>query len=217
MLGRSSNVTEWTSEFDSLMTFINQRPKYARDNMEALFSLNKQVNVTLDVVPAGAGKIKISTITPDTYPWTGVYFDGVPVKMAVIPNPGYIFKYWQSNVMITSPDSRASITLNINADDAFTAYFEVIDFDVMAYPNPFSNEITLRYLLPKETQVSLKLFDLMGKEVFNFSDYTSIKQEGEHIIVLDPKQYNLAMGLYLLEFKTPDFRKTIKLTRVGTE
>jgi hypothetical protein len=41
-------------------------------------------NPVPDEIPAppGAGKIKISTIIPDSLPWTGVYFDGNPVRNA---------------------------------------------------------------------------------------------------------------------------------------
>lgn len=52
-----------------------------------------QVDVTLDVYPVGAGKIKISTIVPDSLPWTGVYFNGNPVKLTALPNPGYEFSF----------------------------------------------------------------------------------------------------------------------------
>ncbi|MBN4065991.1 CotH kinase family protein [Candidatus Amoebophilus asiaticus] len=216
-LGRASNVAEWTSEFDTVMTFINERPRYARDNMEALFSLNKQVDVTLDVVPAAAGKIKISTIIPESYPWSGVYYDGVPVTMKVIPNPGYKFKYWQSDVLITSPDTNTSLTLNISANDTFKVYFEVIDYNVTVFPNPFSDEITIRYQLLEETQVSIELFDLMSKEMIILSDYANFKTEGEHTLIFDPSQYNLASGIYFLSFKTPAFQKIIKIIRVRTE
>ena len=72
---------------------------------------------------AGAGTIKISTVTPDALPWTGVYFDGNPVVIIATPNPGYAFVYWDANSIFTSPDFNASIELNIPTDETFRAVF----------------------------------------------------------------------------------------------
>lgn len=107
----------------SLISFINNRQVPARNHIEQYFNLNKQVNVTLNVYPEGAGTIQISTIVPDSLPWTGVYFDGVPVTITAIPNPGYQFSFWQSINMVPNPNSNLALTLNIDTNDAFTAYF----------------------------------------------------------------------------------------------
>ncbi|MBL4656633.1 MAG: CotH kinase family protein [Flavobacteriales bacterium] len=107
----------------NLINFINNRQAPARNHIEQFFNLNKQVNVTLNVYPEGAGTIQISTIVPDSLPWTGVYFDGVPVTITAIPNPGYQFSFWQSIDLLPSPNSNISISLNIDTNDAFTAYF----------------------------------------------------------------------------------------------
>jgi len=213
-LGRSSNVAEWNLEFANVLNFIAQRPFFARNNMETLFNLNGQVDVTLNTIPEGAGKIKISTITPDTYPWTGVYFDGVPVTMSIIPNPGFVFRYWQSDVFKSTPDSNERITLNISANDAFTAHFEAIEVSINASPNPFTNAITLTYQLLDEAQVSMKLYDHMGKLVAVLADFGTFQSAGEHKFNLNPEKYNLAAGVYMLEFSTGDFKTITKIVRL---
>lgn len=102
----------------------DNRNAIVRDQIVNEFSLVKQVNVTLDVQPTGAGYIKISTIVPDTYPWTGVYFDGVPVKMTAFPNPGYTFVGWQANGVIPTANlGDISIINNIDINDSFVALF----------------------------------------------------------------------------------------------
>ncbi len=106
-----------------LINFINNRAAPARNYIEDEFTLNKQVNVTLNVYPEDAGTIKINTITPDVYPWSGIYFDGVPVEITAIPNPGYEFAFWQSGIIMQSPNSNQSFTLNIDTNDVFTAFF----------------------------------------------------------------------------------------------
>ncbi|HEX8546822.1 MAG TPA: CotH kinase family protein [Cytophagaceae bacterium] len=113
----------WGSELSKMRTFIDGRPAYARAHILKQFALTKQVNVTLDVSPQGAGKIKISSIIPETLPWTGVYFDGVPVTITAIPNDGFEFSSWTSTNLITTPNTNKSITLNISSTDKFTAQF----------------------------------------------------------------------------------------------
>ena len=103
---------------------FNNRNAVVRDQMVAEFSLVKKVNVSLDVFPAGAGYIKISTIVPEILPWTGVYFDGVPVKITAIANPGYTFKNWVQNITLPAGSLlQSSITQNIDQNDLFKAVF----------------------------------------------------------------------------------------------
>ncbi len=137
------HMQRWNGDFNAwenyhingtLINFIDNRAAPARNYIEEEFALNKQVNVVLNVYPPEAGKIKISTITPESYPWSGVYFDGVPVRIEAIPNPGYEFAFWQSSVLIQTPDNNQSITLNIDTNDIFTAYF---------FGAPDTNRITI--------------------------------------------------------------------------
>ncbi|MBK8587423.1 MAG: hypothetical protein IPN88_19295 [Bacteroidetes bacterium] len=59
--------------------------------------------------------IQISTITPTTYPWNGVYFNGNPVTITAIPNPGYTFDHWRSNVVLSSNNTNQSVTYNFTS------------------------------------------------------------------------------------------------------
>jgi hypothetical protein len=217
----SFDVASWSSAIDTITYDMDHRPFHARNYIQSEFSLPKQVNVTLDASPAGAGKIKISTIIPDSLPWNGVYFDGVPVMLTAIPNPGYQFKQWQSNVLITTPNPNIGVTLTISANDAFTAYFEVDttsspsvqpeDFKLAANPNPFSERESIVYYLPKATPVSLKLYSVIGVEVINLSANTSIQSVGEHRLQLEGN--DLKPGIYFLELKTADVTKVIKIIK----
>ena len=113
----------WYNSVTDMVNFNIQRIIYARDQIQAEFNLAGQVDVTLAASPPDAGRIKISTIIPKSFPWTGVYFNGVPVTITAIPNPGYTFQQWGTNGSIPNPDPNQELTLNINSDDTFTAYF----------------------------------------------------------------------------------------------
>lgn len=127
------------------------RNQQVRDDIQNGFALPQQVDVTLDVVPAGAGKIKISTITPDSYPWNGIYFDGVPLQVEAIHNPGWLFDHWGTEPLITNSLNDTFLDTLTNSSANFTAYF-VEDLsavngtdhsDFMVYPSPAKTEIYL--------------------------------------------------------------------------
>lgn len=103
---------------------FSNRNTVVRDQIVSHFNLSERVNVTLDVYPEGAGYIKISTIVPETLPWTGVYFDGNPVKVTAVANPGYTFQSWDPNATIPAGSlTDASVNFNIPTDDLFRAVF----------------------------------------------------------------------------------------------
>lgn len=118
-----ADSTQWISNIASMMTFANNRPAYARNFVQSEYGMTGQVTLTLQVSPAGAGVIQISTITPTSYPWNGVYFNGNPVTITAIPNPGYTFDHWRSNVVISSNNTNQSVTYNFTANDVITCYF----------------------------------------------------------------------------------------------
>lgn len=119
----NQQMTNYNDNHLAFQFQLSERTAVVRDNIESNFSLNGQVDVTLNVIPAGAGKIRISTIIPDSLPWTGVYFDGNPVRMTVIPNPGFDFAYWDTNAVVTVRDTNHSMLLNITSDAIFNAVF----------------------------------------------------------------------------------------------
>ncbi|MBK9413325.1 MAG: CotH kinase family protein [Bacteroidetes bacterium] len=118
-----SNTSTWQSNINSMKSFINARPDKARDYIKSQFSLAAKVTLTLQCSPAGSGRIEISTITPTSLPWSGVYFNGNPVTITAIPNPGYTFDHFRSNVTISSNNFNQSVTYNFTANDVITAYF----------------------------------------------------------------------------------------------
>ncbi|HLC83261.1 MAG TPA: CotH kinase family protein [Bacteroidia bacterium] len=216
LIGPSDNVTEWENEIDTMMLFASTRIGFARDQIQSQFGLTKQVDVTLDVMPAGAGTIKISTITPESLPWTGVYFDGVPVTITAIANPGYEFKYWEANSNLSINDSLSSITLNIDTTDVFKAHFEMLELGLDVYPNPFNNNITINFQLPKSMQASLKLYSIMGQEVATIISPNTFHEEGSYSFTFNTDGLDMAQGMYFIELKTQEFTKTIKLIKAKT-
>ncbi len=116
-----TTLATWNANIQNMKSFIDARPAYARYYIQTNFNLANQDTFTLEVVPSNAGRIKISTIIPTKYPWKGVYFNGVPVTITAIPNPGYTFNYFSID---GTKDSSQTITQNYTTDASIKAYFK---------------------------------------------------------------------------------------------
>lgn len=210
-IGSSTDVPSWETNISHMLDFCDLRIGHARDYVQSQFGLTKQVDVSLDVSPPGAGTIQISTIVPDSLPWTGVYFDGNPVTITARANPGYTFKNWTSDVLLPSGDLNASIRLNISSDDRFVAHFDELQNYFGAFPNPFDNELSLVYELPSDKQVSIKLFNTLGQLVYEPVKADHIETAGIHTLHLNPRDIDLPQGVYFAELRSGDFHQQIKL------
>jgi hypothetical protein len=119
-------LNDFEANNQAFMDDLALRTPVMRDDIQEFFALPRQVDVTLDVHPAEAGKIQISTLRPEEYPWQGVYFDGVPVRIEAIAEPGYVFDHWAQNGLFSD-------TLNAVFLDSLTA--DAIDFDAFFEPD----------------------------------------------------------------------------------
>lgn len=213
LIAQSDDVSSWNTSVNLLLNFINLRPANARNHIQQQFGLVKQVNVTLKVDPPGAGTIRINTIEPDSLPWTGVYFDGVPVTVTAFPNPGYKFQQWTADNASLSQNDKLFLTLNLESDDVLTAQFEALDYNLSAYPNPFSNDVTIEFTLPFDQQAALSLYSLVGIEIVPLVSPQVFSSEGMHRITFDPEKYSLPQGVYFLQLRAGEYVKTIKLVK----
>jgi hypothetical protein len=196
--GDPNNIPQQMSDFNNnhlvFRDQLAQRTDVVRGNMEYHFGLPNQVDLTLDVHPSGAGKIHISTIEPTVYPWDGIYFNGVPVKIEAIPNPGFVFSHWGSNSLISNVLSSVFLdTLDVNSIQ-FDAYFQAGTNGISeltqelfhVYPNPAENEV---YILNESnglySDLTYEVQDQLGRIVssgaisdnvqvstIDFSDFT---------------------------------------------
>ena len=66
------------------------------------------------------------------------------------------------------------------------------------YPNPFNPATTIRFRLPKTEQVTLRVFDVLGREVAALLDNTSLGG-GEHTVRFDASGLTSGVYLYRLE------------------
>jgi len=66
------------------------------------------------------------------------------------------------------------------------------------YPDPFNNYTTIEFSLPDDSPVTLKVYDLTGKQVATLLDGT-VKPTGPHRVIFDGSEYPSGMYMYTLQ------------------
>ena len=80
------------------------------------------------------------------------------------------------------------VTSVATSDPSLPPRFELFN----AYPNPFNPSTTIQFAVPFQSKVTIKLFDLLGREVTTFIDEEH--KPGEYKLVFEAE--GLASGIY---------------------
>ncbi len=75
------------------------------------------------------------------------------------------------------------------------------------YPNPFNPSTEIRYAVPAEAHVTLKIYNLLGQEVASLVD--EVKEAGHHTVSWNAADQ--ASGVYFYSLQTDDFSATKKM------
>jgi hypothetical protein len=78
------------------------------------------------------------------------------------------------------------------------------------YPNPFNPTTNIKFNLPKDEFVTLKIYDILGNEMKTIVEGT--QKAGQYDVTVDGT--NLASGVYFYTLKAADFLQTKKMILV---
>ena len=130
--GRPGSIGGWNDQVNVTRNFANQRPAYARAHLRSKFDLGEDRQLMLNVSDAAHGFVRVNRtdINADTpgvnaavpYPWSGLYFDSLPVTVTAVARPGYRFTHWDGPAGI-DPDAE-TLTLALTETVSLTANFE---------------------------------------------------------------------------------------------
>ncbi|MFA7289341.1 MAG: chondroitinase-B domain-containing protein [Melioribacteraceae bacterium] len=149
---------------------------------------------SINIWNSGSGKV-------DFNPSGGVYLEGSTVTLTAIADAGWKFKEWGG--MISGNDNPISFIMDKNY--SITSVFEEItsvedkplinEFRLeQNYPNPFNPTTEIVYQIAKSSQVTLQIFDLLGKKV---ADLVNREQApGLYNIQFSAIEHDLSNGVY---------------------
>lgn len=127
-------------------------------------------------------------------------FTANDISFADMDNDGDLDLFTSSEVWISLSPSEA--------DEPFA--LSPSSFGLSAYPNPFNPSTQIAYDLPKAGHVSLKVFDILGREVATLVD--DVQPAGVHSMNFDGS--NLASGIYFCQLRSGEFAATRKMVLV---
>ena len=118
------DVGSWDTQLEAYKDFWINRPGYARTNMKDELVLDDSCSLSISISPAEAGYIKLNTIEVDDETWSGIYFQGIPVNIEAVANPGYSFTDWTtSSTNVSDKTSPKIVNLLLDENNTFVANF----------------------------------------------------------------------------------------------
>ena len=128
-------------------------------------------------------------------------------KWEIVDENGGVVELWSNGVMEISGDV-FQLVLRKSTSGVIPNIFTLHP----AYPNPFNPVTSLRYDLPEQTQVTLTIYDLMGREVTQLINTT---QEAGYKSVqwnaTDMHGKPVSAGVYLCQIRAGEFVQTRKM------
>ena len=82
-----------------------------------------------------------------------------------------------------------------------------IEYSMEVYPNPFNPSTTISYQLPERSIVTIKIYDMLGREVKELIE--EIKEAGYYKLEFNGNE--LSSGIYICTIRANKFSKSIKL------
>lgn len=185
-----SSLANWSSEVEKLRDFARRRPSYVRRHILEQFALPDTTIVRLQVDDESRGAIRINTLTPTSFPFEGVYFQGVPVPITAIAKPGYTFAGWSDPSL---PDT-SSVSVVFTQDTVtLTAYFTVGQTPVEQI---VINEIMYKPADARDCRDWVELYNA-GESTTDISNWRLTDDNDKHVFTF-PNGTVLLPGSFLL-------------------
>lgn len=104
----------------------------------------------------------------------------------------------------------ATLTININTgiNEA-----QALANDISVFPNPYNHEANLNFILAKNSQVNIEMYDIYGRKISTLAN--SQMAEGKHNILITT--HNTAQAVYILRMLVDGQSTTIRLVDLGND
>ena len=154
----------------------------------------------INILPDGS--LQITQTAPLIYPRTGLmavaYQNGFVVVFGGRTDRGHLGK-------VVPYIEILDVSSAIHDEDELPKEFVLSQ----NYPNPFNPVTTINYSLPAGSFVSLKVYDILGKEVITLVNESQIA--GDHSVNLSSERYRMTSGIYFYKLTAGAFSSTKKM------
>jgi gliding motility-associated-like protein len=180
-IGRwGGSMAQWQQNVQDMRDFINNRCVAISQGMIDCYEVTGPFPITVDVNPPGSGKVKINSVTPSSYAYSGDYYGNIDILLKANANNGYVFNNWEiSNHTLDSSIYSYKNSLQITQPDYIIAHFVLtedwvppVDTVMSQVPMAFSpngdgnNDILYVYGGPM-ISMSFDIYDRWGEKMFS--------------------------------------------------
>ncbi|MBK7981797.1 MAG: T9SS type A sorting domain-containing protein [Ignavibacteriae bacterium] len=148
------------------------------------------------------GGIKIIDLTIPENPKINCSYSHNDLSMCVQVYDNKIFSALYNTGICILERNLLSDTNVVNNND-----YDYVFMLFQNYPNPFNQNTTISYTIPKQLQVTLKVYDMLGREIKTLVN--KIQLSGNYKVKFDGS--NLGSGIYYYKIQTSEFTETKKL------
>lgn len=180
-------MDEWYYEIGKMETFAELRPENMLLHLMEEFDTGNTISISLDNANPEMGSIKLNFIDLEEFPFSGFYFENVPIKISAIADPGYEFVAWSGSNSSNEPTIQLLPAAGIN----ITAHFQI---DTSASSDVVINEINYNSSPSFNPGDWLEIYNNSGT-MLDLSGWQFRDEDDSHIFVfpagfqLSPQQY----------------------------
>lgn len=139
-------MAQWQANVQAMRDFISARCTDIQQGLVDCYNLSGPDTVVFKVDPPLSGNIRINSITPPTYPFSGVYYGGIATTLKASAQPGWAFDHWETVHASPAPSPTDSLaTVTFTGTDTVIAHFAPpVKYPVVLLTNP-PNSASVQY------------------------------------------------------------------------
>ncbi len=126
-IGRwGGNIGTHQANVLALRNYIQARCVAIEDGLVDCYEVSGPYPTVFTVDPLPGGTLKVNSLTPSSYPYTGTHYGGIDILLKAFANPGYSFDYWESiegDTINPRTSTDSSATIRIEGPDTIIAHF----------------------------------------------------------------------------------------------
>jgi gliding motility-associated-like protein len=167
-------VGGWQANVTTMRNYIVTRCTALQQGMIDCYTLTGPYNIIIEVSPAGAGTVDVNSLHLDAFPWTGLYYGGIPTLLSAAPTSSmYAFDYWEMVNIPTPSANDSAISTDLTSADHIIAHFKTVEILTNAFiPTAFSpngdgnNDVYYLHGLENAQSIEFIVWNRWGQKVF---------------------------------------------------
>jgi gliding motility-associated-like protein len=220
----STEAGNWDTNMIRLRKYINDRCSMMEKTFttSACYGFAAPRLVTVNVSPAGTGKVQLNTLLLENFPWTGQYYSTRLSFAAISTATNYVFDHWEFSSTFKPLGSITSVSLSadfIERGDVVAVFTDITNpiansGEGANIPNAFTpNDDGLNDLFRPlgsgkyVTEYQMTIWNRWGEEVYRGTDAKSGGWDGNY------KGEKAITGVYAYIITYKDYNGSTKMTK----